>query len=63
MSDPITELEVRYSYLENEMRQLDGVVIELRAEVERLRHELRVLRETLLSPPDDAPAGEKPPHY
>jgi uncharacterized coiled-coil protein SlyX len=58
----IVDLEVRYTYLERMVRELDQVVIELRGEVDRLRGQLihvsRVAVEAASSP-----ENEKPPHY
>lgn len=58
----LVDLEVRYTYLERVVRDLDQVVVELRGEIERLRRELshvtRVATEHTSSP-----HNEKPPHY
>ena len=72
----MTDLEVRYTYLERLVRDLDQVVIELRAEIARLE---RVVSETKELPGgvhhsaadtgnpgedrDRQLADEKPPHY
>ena len=56
----LTDLEVRYTYLERHVRELDHVIIELRAQVDRLQRELKELRHT--DEPSD-PGNEKPPHY
>lgn len=63
MDDRLTDLEVRYAYLERTVGELDQVVLELRAEVERLRRELREVREHFASGPGAPPDNEKPPHY
>jgi uncharacterized coiled-coil protein SlyX len=64
MESRFVDLEVRYSYLEQAVRDLDGVVLALRAEVERLRRRLEKLEEAAGGEPEDVPAhDEKPPHY
>jgi SlyX protein len=59
----LTDLEVRYTYLERTVRELDQVVVELRAELERLQRQTKELGATLRNTQDSAPANEKPPHY
>jgi uncharacterized coiled-coil protein SlyX len=58
----LIDLEVRYSYLERVVQELDQVVIELRGKIAKLEREVSLLksgdREQELSP-----AHEKPPHY
>ncbi len=59
----LTDLEVRYTYLERTVRDLDEVVIELRSQVDRLKRELLDLRGTVAGDPEGNPPNEKPPHY
>ena len=59
----LTDLEVRYSYLERTLSELDEVVIELRKRLERAEREVGRLREMLHEGPSDNPPNEKPPHY
>jgi uncharacterized coiled-coil protein SlyX len=59
----LTDLEVRYTYLERTLRELDQVVVELRAELERLQRHTKELSATARNPQDSGPADEKPPHY
>jgi len=63
--DRIEELEMRYAFQEDSIRQLDEVLQEATAEIERLRGELKTVREQLketLGP--EAPLEEQvPPHY
>lgn len=63
METRLTDLEVRYTYLERTVRELDQVVIGLRSQVERLQRELSDLRTTMEGAPEGNPANEKPPHY
>jgi uncharacterized coiled-coil protein SlyX len=58
----MVDLEVRYTYLERVVRDLDLVVIDLRAEVTRLRRELGELGR-IAQDDTSSPRNEKPPHY
>ncbi len=59
------DLEVRFAFQDETIQQLDSVVQEQALEIERLRNELRTVREQLkdtLGP--EAPLEEQvPPHY
>ena len=62
----IEDLEVRYAFQEETLRQLDLVVAELGNELRRLKRELKEVRAQVA----DSPQGgqnkledEKPPHY
>ena len=59
----MTDLEVRYSYLERTVAELDQVVIQLRAELDKLRRELGIVQNELKESPAEDPPNEKPPHY
>ena len=58
----LNELEVRYTYLERAVRDLDQVVIDLRTQVDRLELHLKEVAATTKSELS-SPANEKPPHY
>ncbi|HEX3596057.1 MAG TPA: SlyX family protein [Polyangiaceae bacterium] len=58
----LVDLEVRYTYLERVVRDLDQVVVELRGEVARLRSELSHLHR-IAADTGSSPGNEKPPHY
>ncbi len=58
----LVDLEVRYTYLERVVSDLDQVVVELRGEIERLRRELSHLTR-IATEEGSSPANEKPPHY
>jgi SlyX protein len=59
----LTDLEVRYSYLERTVAELDQVIIELRSEVDKLRRQLVTLHTDVKDGPTENPPNEKPPHY
>jgi uncharacterized coiled-coil protein SlyX len=61
-STRLNELEVRYTYLERAVRDLDQVVIDLRAQVDRLERELRRVIDHAKDT-GSSPEHEKPPHY
>jgi uncharacterized coiled-coil protein SlyX len=67
MSDPnhprIIELEIRYTYLERVVQDLDQVIIELRAQVDRLQREVIEVTGAVRNAPGSSPGNEKPPHY
>lgn len=66
--DRLIELEIRYTYQQDTIKQLSDVVAEqgrllgsLRADVEALRRQLDLLR---TQPADERPpADDPPPHY
>ena len=63
----LDEIEMRYAFQEDQIRQLDEVVRELGDEVLRLKRELKQLRAQMseLSPEGkpNSLEDEKPPHY
>ena len=62
----IEELETRYAFQEENLRQLDEVLQEQGRMIDLLRHENRELRAQLSQRPSDTPnklEDEKPPHY
>jgi uncharacterized coiled-coil protein SlyX len=63
METRLVELEVRYSYMERAVADLNAVVLELRTELERLQKQLVHLQKTAVDPPPPLPEGERPPHY
>lgn len=63
MESRLTDLEVRYAYLERTVGELNTVTIELRAEVDELRRELAAFRKLAEEPAEPTPPAEKPPHY
>jgi uncharacterized coiled-coil protein SlyX len=63
MESRLIDLEVRYSYLERALRDLDSVVLELRTEVAALRRKVQKLEELVTGDHGVMPPNEKPPHY
>lgn len=63
----ITELEVRATFQDRTVSDLDEVVRAFTARIEALERELKALKETvatLLGPGEEVPpADETPPHY
>ena len=58
----IEDLEVRLSYQDKVLAELDGVVREFAKRVEHLERYVRELRESSATG-EIGPADEKPPHY
>jgi uncharacterized coiled-coil protein SlyX len=62
----VEELETRYAFQEENLRQLDEVVQDCARMIDMLRHENRELRAQLAQRPADRPnkiEDEVPPHY
>jgi uncharacterized coiled-coil protein SlyX len=61
VEERLTEIEVLYAFQEKRISELDEVVQQLRAEIERIREELTQLQRAVsaAAPTDDAP----PPHW
>ncbi len=64
MSDRIVELEVRVTYQDQLIKDLDDVVRSFAQRVEALERELAQLKATIASQPGPVgPADDPPPHY
>jgi uncharacterized coiled-coil protein SlyX len=63
MESRLTDLEVRYAYLERAVSDLDKIAVELRCHIEKLQREFSTFRDVVLEVPQASPANEKPPHY
>jgi SlyX protein len=65
MDQNLVELENRISYLERYIDELNEVVIEQGKTIDRIKWELKTMRDKSESSPVDPsrPADEKPPHY
>ena len=62
----VEELETRYAFQEQSIRQLDEVLQDYGRLLDQLRHENRELRAQLAQRPEDTPnkiEDEVPPHY
>jgi uncharacterized coiled-coil protein SlyX len=58
----VTELEVKLTYQDRLIEELNQVVIELRAEIERVAKGMRRVEQQIIADLPDAP-NEPPPHY
>jgi SlyX protein len=69
MSDVrLDRLEERLAWLERHVEEQDKVMLEQAETIDRLRAELRLLRDRTSAPSGDnaspvSPADERPPHY
>jgi SlyX protein len=63
MERRLVDLEVRYSYLERAIGDLDAVVLELRAQIDALRLQVKRLEDVAREEPGPTLPSEKPPHY
>ena len=61
----IEDLEVRFAFQDETIQQLDSVIQEQAHEIERLRNELKTVREQLKDSlgPEAPPEEQVPPHY
>lgn len=62
----VEELETRYAFQEENIRQLDEVIQQYGRMIDMLRSENRELREQLAQRPEETPnkiEDEVPPHY
>ena len=60
MDDRLTPLEIKLSFLEDQVEPLDAIVARQQQQIELLAKELKHLRD---QPPLAAPLDEPPPHY
>jgi SlyX protein len=60
-------LEIRIAYQDQTIEELNAAVIRQAQEIDRLRHEMRLLeaemREAMAASPGDPAAEPPPPHY
>lgn len=61
----IEELEIRYAFQQDELRQLDEVIRQQAEQIEAMAGEIRALREQLDkdASPEAPPEEQVPPHY
>ena len=65
LAERLDDLEVRYAFQEETIRQLDEVIQDSSAQIERLKNELKSVREQLRETlgPEAPPEEQVPPHY
>lgn len=66
MEDRIIDLETRLAFQEHTLQQLNDVIIEMRDQLDRLGHRLRLAEERLVDADPNMniePQDETPPHY
>jgi SlyX protein len=61
----LTELEIKSSYADDLLEQLNSIVARQQQQIDRLQHELLALRQQLRDAPGVAAGSghEPPPHY
>lgn len=58
------ELETRIAYQDHTIETFNGVLLEMREEIDALRRELKEVKSKAESgSPDFGPANDKPPHW
>jgi SlyX protein len=62
MNERITDLEIRYTHLEQQVQELSEVVFAQQRTIDNLNKQLLELRGRVQEP-GEAPPAEKPPHY
>ena len=66
MEERITNLEIKLSYLEDFMNQIQGVCVEQTKEIEKLKKENKLMAEKIKDLIENAEGdipNRKPPHY
>ncbi len=63
LEDRVTELEVRLTYQDRLIAELNDVILELRGELQRLAAKTRRVEEQLDAGLPESPANAPPPHY
>ncbi len=59
----IIDLEVKVSFLENHIAELDSVVRDVNERMEQLRRELAEMQVQSAGTEKQTPESERPPHY
>jgi uncharacterized coiled-coil protein SlyX len=62
MEERLVDLEIRYTYLERQLAELNEVVVEQRQTIDGLQTLLNALR-ARVAELDESPRNERPPHY
>jgi len=65
LAERLDDLEVRYAFQDETIRQLDEVLQDANVQIERLKDELKTVREQLKETigPEAPPEEQVPPHY
>mgnify|MGYP001427660246 CR=1 FL=1 len=65
LAERLDDLEVRYAFQDETIRQLDEVLQDANVQIERLKDELKTVREQLKETigPEAPPEDQVPPHY
>jgi len=66
MESRLAEIEVKLSFSEDLLEELNRTVVRQQQQIDQLRHELRVLRQQVQTgnaAVSDGPHDEAPPHY
>ncbi|HEX4517100.1 MAG TPA: SlyX family protein [Polyangiaceae bacterium] len=63
VSARLTELELKYMRLERTVEELSGVVADQQKTIDMLVKELTATSARLRDMGQEAPSGDKPPHY
>jgi len=59
----LTELEIKASYADDLLEQLNAIVARQQLQIDALQRELLGLRQQLREQPVGSPGHEPPPHY
>jgi len=58
------DLETKIAYQDHTIEVLNGVLLEMREEIDRLRRDLEEVKSrAVTASPDFGPANDKPPHW
>lgn len=66
MEDRVIDLETRLAFQEDTLQQLNDIIVEMRDQLDRLGHRLRVAEARLVEVDPNIPSepqDETPPHY
>ena len=63
VDDRLTELEIKASFADDLLEQLNDLVARQQQQIDALQRELIALRQQMRDGPAAGPADERPPHY
>lgn len=61
--DRLTELEIKASFADDLLEQLNDLVARQQQQIDALQRELIALRQQVRDGPSSGPVDERPPHY